>query len=153
MPHLVADAVISCIGPAKNFSPGTVVSRGTSNIVAACQRAGVRRFVMQTVSRSAKGNELSVANRWAITFRDSDASGIEFIKADLSLMREAQRIAALLPAETLDLVIFTTGILAAPKRLETAEGIERDMAVSYLSRLVIVREIAPRLGRIGLRLG
>jgi hypothetical protein len=51
------------------------------------------------------------------------------------------------PAETLDLVIFTTGIFAAPRRQETAEGIERDMAVSYLSRLVLVREIAPRLGK------
>jgi NAD(P)-dependent dehydrogenase (short-subunit alcohol dehydrogenase family) len=81
------------------------------------------------------------------TFRDSDVPGIEFIKADLSLMRQAQRIAALLPAETFDLFIFTTGIMAGPKREETAEGIERDMAVSYLSRLVIVREIAPRLGK------
>jgi NAD(P)-dependent dehydrogenase (short-subunit alcohol dehydrogenase family) len=81
------------------------------------------------------------------TFRDSDVPGIEFIKADLSLMREAQCVAAVLPAETLDLVVFTTGIMAGPKREETAEGIERDMAVSYLSRLVIVREIAPRLGK------
>jgi NAD(P)-dependent dehydrogenase (short-subunit alcohol dehydrogenase family) len=81
------------------------------------------------------------------TFRDSDVPGIEFIKADLSLMREAQRVGASLPAETLDLVIFTTGIFAAPKRQETPEGIERDMAVSYLSRLVIAREIGPRLGK------
>jgi NAD(P)-dependent dehydrogenase (short-subunit alcohol dehydrogenase family) len=81
------------------------------------------------------------------TFRDSDLPGIEFIKADLSLMREAQRVAGLLPAEDLDLLVFTTGIMAGPKRQETAEGIERDMAVSYLSRLVIVREIAPRLGK------
>jgi hypothetical protein len=53
----------------------------------------------------------------------------------------------LLPAEDLDLLVFTTGIMAGPKREETAEGIERDMAVSYLSRLVIVREIGPRLGK------
>lgn len=79
------------------------------------------------------------------TFRDADLPGIKFIKADLSLMSEARRVGALLPAETLDLVIFTTGIFAAPKREETAEGIERDMAVSFLSRLVILREIAPRL--------
>lgn len=79
------------------------------------------------------------------TFRDADLPGIEFIKADLSLMREAERVAALLPAETLDLVIFTTGIFAAPKREETSEGIERDMAVSFLNRLVILRQIAPRL--------
>ena len=81
------------------------------------------------------------------TFRDSDVSGIEFVKADLSLMREAERVGKALPAETLDIVIFTTGIFAAPKRQETAEGIERDMAVSYLSRLVILREIVPRLGK------
>ena len=81
------------------------------------------------------------------TFRDSDMPGIEFIKADLSLMREARRVGSLLPAETLDLVIFTTGIFAAPKRQETAEGIERDIAVSYLSRLVMIREIAPRLAK------
>ena len=83
------------------------------------------------------------------TFRDSDVPGIEFIKADLSLMREAKRVGEALPAEALDLVVFTTGIFAAPQRQETSEGIERDMAISYLSRLVILREIAPRLGRDG----
>jgi hypothetical protein len=45
-------------------------------------------------------------------------------------MREARRVAAALPAEPLDLVIFTTGIMAGPKREVTAEDIERDMAVS-----------------------
>jgi NAD(P)-dependent dehydrogenase (short-subunit alcohol dehydrogenase family) len=50
------------------------------------------------------------------SFRDTDMPGIEFIKADLSLMREAQRVARLLPAEDLDLVIFTTGIMAGPTR-------------------------------------
>jgi NAD(P)-dependent dehydrogenase (short-subunit alcohol dehydrogenase family) len=80
------------------------------------------------------------------TFRDADVAGIEFMKADLSLMQAARRVARSLPAETLDLVMFTNGIFAAPKREESAEGIERDLAVSYLSRWVILREIAPRLG-------
>lgn len=79
------------------------------------------------------------------TFRDAGVEGIEFLKADLSLMREAQRVGKALPAESLDMVIFTTGIMAARKREVTAEGIERDMAVSYLSRLVILRELGPRL--------
>jgi NAD(P)-dependent dehydrogenase (short-subunit alcohol dehydrogenase family) len=98
---------------------------------------GLSRFM------TSRGAEVLVVGQ---TFRDSDISEIEFIKADLSLMREAKHVGELLPAEALDLVIFTTGILAAPKRQETPEGIERDMAVSYLSRLVIVREIGPRLG-------
>jgi nucleoside-diphosphate-sugar epimerase len=34
------------------------------------------------------------------TFRDSGVARIEFIKADLNLMSEARRVAALLPAET-----------------------------------------------------
>jgi putative NADH-flavin reductase len=58
-----ADAVIRWIGPAKNFSPGTVASQGTSNIVTACQRADVRRFVMQSGITLSQGDELSVANR------------------------------------------------------------------------------------------
>jgi NAD(P)-dependent dehydrogenase (short-subunit alcohol dehydrogenase family) len=81
------------------------------------------------------------------TFRDSGVPEVEFIKADLSMMREAKRVGEVLPAETLDLVVFTTGIFAAPTRQETTEGLERDMAVSYLSRLVLLREIAPRLGK------
>lgn len=81
------------------------------------------------------------------TFRDSGVPGIEFIKADLSLMREAQRAAALLPTEHLDLLVFTTGIMAGPTREFTPERIEQDMAISYLSRLVILREIAPRIGK------
>ncbi|HEX2011047.1 MAG TPA: SDR family NAD(P)-dependent oxidoreductase [Roseateles sp.] len=80
------------------------------------------------------------------TFRDADVANIEFLKADLSLMSEARRVATRLPAETLDLVVFTTGIFAAPRRQETAEGLERDMAVSYLSRLLILQGIAARLG-------
>ena len=79
------------------------------------------------------------------TFRDAGKPGIDFLRADLSLMSEAQRVAAELPAETLDLVVFTTGIMAASARQETAEGIERDMAVSYLSRLVSLRGIGDRL--------
>jgi NAD(P)-dependent dehydrogenase (short-subunit alcohol dehydrogenase family) len=81
------------------------------------------------------------------TFRDADVPGIEFIKADLSLLREAKRVAVALPAEQLDIVIFTTGIFAGATRETTAEGIERDFAVSYLNRLVMLREVAPRLGK------
>lgn len=79
------------------------------------------------------------------TFRDAGVPGLEFVKADLGSMNEAARVAAALPAEELDLVVFTTGIIAAPTREVTAEGLERDMAVSYLSRLVLLRGLAPRL--------
>ncbi|UVJ39502.1 hypothetical protein [Arthrobacter sp. CJ23] len=81
------------------------------------------------------------------TFRDFGSANIDFVQADLSLMGEAVRVAGLLPAENLDLLVLTTGIFAAPQRQQTAEGLERDMAVSYLNRLVLLRNLAPRLGK------
>lgn len=100
----------------------------------------------QAISRrlAARGADVIVVGQ---TFRDANVKRIQFIYADLSLMREARRVAGLLPVETADLVIFTAGIFAAPTRQETTEGLERDLAVSYLNRLVILRNIAPRLGK------
>ncbi|REK74441.1 NAD(P)-dependent oxidoreductase [Paenibacillus paeoniae] len=83
------DVVISCIGPssnfspgaekkgllniraarnvmAANFSPGTVMSEGIPNMLAACERAGVKRLVMQSGINLTDGKELSAVNRWAV---------------------------------------------------------------------------------------
>jgi len=79
------------------------------------------------------------------TFRDEGVQNLRFLKADLSLMSEASRIGQELDAQGLTVVVLTTGIIAAPTREETSEGIERDMAVSYLSRLALLRRLAPRL--------
>jgi NAD(P)-dependent dehydrogenase (short-subunit alcohol dehydrogenase family) len=102
---------------------------------------GLGRTLAQALAL--RGAEVIVVGQ---TFRDEGTPRLSFIRADLSLMSEAQRVGRELPAETLDLVVFTTGIFAAPQRQETTEGIERDMAVSYLSRYVVLRELAPRLG-------
>jgi NAD(P)-dependent dehydrogenase (short-subunit alcohol dehydrogenase family) len=102
---------------------------------------GLGRALAQVLAK--RGAAVTVVGQ---TFRDAGVPGIEFVKADLSLMREAERVGRALPAETLDLLVLTTGIFAAPQREVTAEGLERDMAVSYLNRLVILREMAPRLG-------
>ncbi len=83
------------------------------------------------------------------TFRDARVSKITSIQADLSLMCEAQRVAAELPAETLDMVIFTPGIFTAPQWQETVGSIKRGLAINYLNQhlnqLIIVSAIAPRL--------
>ncbi|MBN8462694.1 MAG: SDR family NAD(P)-dependent oxidoreductase [Dechloromonas sp.] len=80
------------------------------------------------------------------TFRDADHRSIRFIHADLSLMREARRVGGFLSAEPLDLIVMTTGIMPPPQRQETAEGLEMELAVSYLCRHVILHSLAPRLG-------
>lgn len=95
---------------------------------------------------AARGARVIVVGR---TFRDAEVPGIEHVAADLASMAEARRIGRALPADALDLVVFTTGIIAAPRRETTAEGLERDMAVSFLSRLAILRELGPRLRREG----
>lgn len=99
----------------------------------------------QALSRqlAGRGAEVTVVGR---TFRDAERPGIGFVHADLALMSEAERVAHVLPAEQLDLLVLTTGIFAAPQRQETSEGLERDLAVSYLSRLVLIRNLADRLG-------
>lgn len=81
------------------------------------------------------------------SFKDEGVTRLKFVKADLSSLREAQHMASNLPAEDFGLVVFTTGIIPAPKREETKEGIELDMAVSFLSRFVILRELALKLGK------
>jgi NAD(P)-dependent dehydrogenase (short-subunit alcohol dehydrogenase family) len=92
---------------------------------------------------AARGAEVTVVGQ---TFRDAGVAGLSFVKADLSLLSEARRIADTLPAEQIDLLIFTTGIFSSPHREITPEGIERDLATSYLNRLVMLRSFAPRLG-------
>jgi uncharacterized protein YbjT (DUF2867 family) len=61
-----ADAVVSCIGPRSNLRPGTVMSSGTTNMVAAAEAAGVRRFVFQSGIGLSDGAELSRVNRWVM---------------------------------------------------------------------------------------
>jgi len=69
-----ADVVVSCIGPRAKYGgqvgaglrPGTVMSVGTVNMVAAAKAAGVRRFVFQSGIGLSDGRELSRANRWVM---------------------------------------------------------------------------------------
>jgi NAD(P)-dependent dehydrogenase (short-subunit alcohol dehydrogenase family) len=91
----------------------------------------------------ARGAEVTVVGR---TFRDAPTAHLTFLAADLSSMRQAVRVGRELPAESFDLVLFTTGIIAAKTREETPEHVERDVAISYLSRLAVLQGLSPRLG-------
>ena len=79
------------------------------------------------------------------TFRDEGAANITFVKADLSLMKDAARVASALPVEELDFVAFTAGIVPGKAKVTTAEGVELDMAASALSRWVMLQAMLPRL--------
>ncbi|MEO6950457.1 MAG: NAD(P)H-binding protein [Polyangia bacterium] len=58
-----SDVVISAIGPANNKRPGTLVSDGVANIIAACTAEGVKRFVFESGIMVGDGRGLSVMMR------------------------------------------------------------------------------------------
>ncbi|ODV66778.1 hypothetical protein HYPBUDRAFT_11421 [Hyphopichia burtonii NRRL Y-1933] len=97
----------------------------------------------RAISRAllAAGADVTVVGR---TFKDEDTK-IKFVKADLSSIKESEKTAHELDVSNTDILLFTTGIFAANSRQETAEGLERDMATSYLNRLVMLRILVPKL--------
>ena len=99
--------------------------------------AGIGAGIAKTCA--AAGASVTVFGR---TQRDAS---IPFVKADLSLMATAQRVAKEMRAEDCDVLVFTNGIVPGNKREATAEGVEMDMAASALCRYVMLKEIAPRL--------
>ncbi len=92
---------------------------------------------------ASRGATVTVAGR---TFRDDGQPGLSFVRADLSSMHAARELGESLDPEV-DVVVLTAGIMAAPQRETTNEGIERDLAVSALSRVALLRTYAPRLAR------
>lgn len=91
----------------------------------------------------AQGVRVTVVGR---TLRETPSARLSFVQADLSSMREAVEVGRELQVGDCDVLLFTTGTFAARTREETPEGVERDLAVSFLSRLAILRELASRLG-------
>jgi NAD(P)-dependent dehydrogenase (short-subunit alcohol dehydrogenase family) len=102
---------------------------------------GIGRALARTFA--AKGAEVVVVGR---TFRDGGVERLRFIAADLSQMTQAHRVAQELPVETMDTLIFTSGSGPSERRKVSSEGVELDLAISYLSRFVIVRGVAQRSG-------
>jgi NAD(P)-dependent dehydrogenase (short-subunit alcohol dehydrogenase family) len=91
----------------------------------------------------ARGARVTVAGR---TLRDEARPGLTFVRTDLSSMRAARELGETLDADV-DVVVLTAGIMAAPQRETTSEGIERDLAISALSRVALLRAYAPRLAQ------
>lgn len=83
------------------------------------------------------------------TMRDTESDSLKFVKADLSSMKNAKEVAKTLndngQVKEFTHVIFTNGIFSSRTRQETAEGIERDMAISYLSRYAMLNDIKGNL--------
>jgi len=71
------------------------------------------------------------------------------IRADLSLLSETARATERVPAQV-DAIVCCAGVLSTVAE-RTGEGMERALALNYLSRYVLIRNLLPRLvpgGRI-----
>lgn len=124
------------------WHPAGMAAIAGKRVIVVGGTGGIGRAISHLLA--SHGADVTVVGR---RFRDADRPGIAFVPADLGLMGEARRVAEELPAGNADILIFTTGIFAAPHRQMTTDGIERDLAVSYLNRFVMLRSLAPRLGR------
>jgi len=70
-------------------------------------------------------------------------SKARFVKTDVASIKAARNLVHSLKDDKFDVLFFTVGI--SPMKFElTPEGIESDLAVSYLSRHVIVQEFLKR---------
>jgi len=76
----------------------------------------------------------------------SPTGEVYFVRADLSLMKEAHRLADDVTAEldSLDYLVHGAGIVLG-RRILTAEGVESNFAVNYLSRFVLTQRLLPLL--------
>ncbi|CCK68304.1 putative short-chain dehydrogenase/reductase KNAG_0A06460 [Huiozyma naganishii CBS 8797] len=91
----------------------------------------------------AKGCNVTVVGR---TFKELPQDNLLFLKADLQFVKDAEAVGEQLRRQNFTHYIFTTGILASAKReITERESIEKDMAVSYLSRFVILNSVSQSL--------
>lgn len=103
---------------------------------------GLGRAVTQVLAKN--GAQVTVVGR---TFRDEGVANISFVKGDLSSIKEAVKVAESLTPP--DILLFTAGIFAARNRQETSEGLELDMASSFLNRLAMTDVLAPKMAAEG----
>ena len=97
------DAVLSAFGPSNNRNPGTLMSAGVANIVAACTKHGVRRFVFESGLMCSDGTGLGAFSRL----------GVRVIGAYYHNMRDDKRLAEReIQASALDWVIVRAPALS-----------------------------------------
>jgi NAD(P)-dependent dehydrogenase (short-subunit alcohol dehydrogenase family) len=76
----------------------------------------------------------------------SSNSDVEFIRADLSLMQEAARLADLVATRlrSVHYLVHSAGVIRG-HNVATAEGFESNFATNYLSRFALTTELLPSI--------
>jgi NAD(P)-dependent dehydrogenase (short-subunit alcohol dehydrogenase family) len=125
-----------------------LVTGGTDGIgkAIACVLAGQGIRVVIVGSNAEKGATAAGELR-----RSSGNDRIEFVQADLSLMRNIEMLAAKVRERwpRLRYLVLCAGIMRGQHTL-TPEGIETNFAINYLSRFVLTEALLPHLAADGL---
>ena len=102
-------------------------------------RAGVRVLL---VGRDADKGARAVTSLVAA----SGAPHVEFLAADLSLMRQVDRLAneVMRRVPSLRYLVHSAGIVRG-RHTRTAEGVETNFAVNYLGRFALTKRLLPLL--------
>ncbi len=140
-----ADAALSSVGPANNKQPGTLISEGMKHIVAACERAGVKRFVFESGLVAGDGSGLSFFSRMGVAI---------FRSLNKALCADKRVAEATIIASSLDWVIVRPPTLndSAP-RGDFSHGVAarvnaaRSMSHADVAAFMITCAVDPALAR------
>ena len=130
------DAVISTIGPPNMRKPGTMLSDGVDNMVAACEACGVKRFVYESGMIAGEGKGLGVGGKLMLALAHT------FLRA---FVREKRKAEGFITASSLDYVIVRPPVLVHEAARGTyIHGV--DAAIS-LGKKLPHADVADFLGR------
>ncbi len=93
------------------------------------------------------GRDLAKGKRAELELRESSGNrNVDFFPADLSLVREAHRVASEVRrrCSSLHYLVHSAGLVRGHHRL-TEEGVESNFAINYLSRFALTNSLLPLL--------
>lgn len=130
-----------------NLSKNALVTGGTD---------GIGREVARGLARSGHrvvivGRDAQKGARVAQEIRQTTHNpNVEFFPADLSLMRETQRLGDEVASRWtgLNYLVHSAGVVRGRREL-TDEGIESNFAVNYVSRFALTRSLLPLMNAVG----
>jgi len=94
-----------------------------------------------------KGAQVTMTGRSAPS---SIPKGATFVKSDVGTLKGASELVQNdLKGKTFDTVVFCVGIITRPVLTRNSEGIEEDLATSYLSRFVISNKLIKANALVG----
>jgi len=132
-PYLISDEEITANVSGKDF----LITGGTKGLGAGAAKSLARHGANVIVVGRSTPKELL------------EITGISFIQADLGTVKGTIELARSLSGKTFDTVVLSTGIITRSTLTRTSEGLEEDLAISYLTRFILINEIMKRNMLVG----